>query len=79
MGKFRSLTLAVLFGAFSGTLAIVVQLGATAIMGVTLTGETLLSAVFGGIGVFAVGVLTVLFVWPRIGFDPFDSHTHKPT
>jgi hypothetical protein len=79
MGKTRHITLAVLFGAFTGLVAMVVQLIAMAIMGTSLTGETLVSAPVGGASVFVVSFLTVLFVWPRIGFEPFDSHPHKPS
>ncbi len=79
MGKIRHLKLAVLFGAFAGIVAMVVQVGATAILGISMTRETLVSAALGGVGVFVVSFLTVLFVWPRIGFDPFDSHTHETT
>lgn len=79
MGKTRHITLAVLFGAFTALVALVVQLLATAIMGTSLTRETLLGAAIGSACIFVVSVLTVLFVWPRIGFEPFDSHTHKPT
>ncbi len=79
MGKIRHLTLAVLFGAFAGIVAIVVQVAATAILGISMTRETLVSAAVGGVGVFVVSLLTVLFVWPRIGFYPFDSRTHETT
>ncbi len=79
MGKIRHLKLAVLFGAFAGIVATVVQVGATAILGISMTRETLVSAAMGGVGVLVVSFLTVLFVWPRIGFDPFDSHTHETT
>lgn len=71
--------LAALFGAFSAIVATVVYLIITALMGTTIGGAVLLSAAFDGIAIFIVGFLTVLFVWPRIGFDPFDSHPRKTT
>ncbi len=78
MRKPRYLVLAVLYGAFSAVVATLVSVLAAALMGTSMTGQTLISALIVGIGVFVVGVLTVLFVWPRIGFDPFDSHPHEP-
>jgi hypothetical protein len=79
MGKGRQVTLAVLFGAFTGILAMVVQLMALALMGTSVTGEALVSAASGGAVVCMVSALTVLFVWPRIGFVPFDAHPRKPS
>lgn len=79
MGKTRHITLAALFGAFTAIVAMVTQIIVTAIISTSLTGETLVSAAFGGAAVFVVSFLTVLFVWPRIGFEPFDSHTHETT
>jgi uncharacterized membrane protein YdbT with pleckstrin-like domain len=79
MGRTRHITLAVLFGAFTAIVAMVVQISVTAIMGTSVTRETLISAAVGGALIFVVSFLTVLFVWPRIGFEPFDSHMHEPT
>lgn len=79
MGKTRHVRLAVLFGVFTAVVGMVTQFIVAAIMGASLTGETLVSAVVGGACLFVVSFLTVLFVWPRIGFDPFDSHTHETT
>jgi hypothetical protein len=79
MGKGRQVTLAVLFGAFTALVAMVTQIIVTALMGTSVTGETLVSAAFGGAAVFVVSFLTVLFVWPRIGFVPFDPPVHKPS
>jgi len=72
MGKTRHITLGVLFGAFTGIVAMVVQIMSMALMGKAVTSETLVSAAWGGASVFVVSFLTVLFVWPRIGFKPFD-------
>lgn len=79
MDKTRHIKLAVLFGAFTALVAVVVQLGALALMRTSISAETLVSAGVSGTCIFVVSCLTVLFVWPRIGFDPFDSHTHEPT
>lgn len=79
MGKIRHVKLAVLFGVFTAVVGMVTQLFVTAIMGASLTGETLVSAAVGGACMFVVSFLTVLFVWPRIGFEPFDSHTRETT
>ena len=79
MDKSRYIALAVLFGAFTAIVAMVVQIIATALMGTSITAGTFLSAAVSGAFIFVVSFLTVLFVWPRIGFDPFDSHTHDPT
>jgi hypothetical protein len=79
MGKTRPITLAALFGAFTAMVAMVTQIIVTAIMGTAVTSETLVAAVIGGAGVFIVSFLTVLFVWPRIAFEPFESHTHETT
>jgi hypothetical protein len=79
MDKTRYIALAGLFGAFTAVVGMVVQLIAITFMGTSLTGKTLISAVVSGACMFAVSFLTVLFVWPRIGFDPFDSHTHEPS
>jgi hypothetical protein len=79
MGKTRHFTLAALFGAFTAMVAMVTQIIVMAIMGTPVTSDTLVAAVVGGATVFVVSVLTVLFVWPRIGFEPFDSHTHETT
>ena len=79
MDKRRHITLAVLFGAFTALVAVVVQIVALALMGTSITAETLVSAVVSGACIFVVSCVTVLFVWPRIGFDPFDSRTHDPT
>lgn len=79
MHKTRHIRLAVLFGAFTAIVAMVVQLIALVLMGVSVTTATFISAAVGGVCIFVVSFLTVIFVWPRIGFDPFDSHTHEPT
>jgi hypothetical protein len=79
MDKTRQITLGALFGAFTGIVAMVVQVMSMALMGTAVTGETVFSAAWGGASVFVVSFLTVLFVWPRIGFKPFDSHTHETT
>lgn len=79
MGKARYVKLAVLFGAFTAVVGIVTQLLVAAIMGTSLTSDTLVSAAVGGACLFVVSFLTVLFVWPRIGFDPFGSHPHETT
>ncbi len=79
MGKTRHITLAALFGAFTAMVAMVTQIIVTAIMGTAVTSETLVAAAIGGAAVFVVSFLTVLFVWPRIGYEPFDSHTHETT
>jgi hypothetical protein len=81
MDKTKHVTLAVLFGAFTALVAVVVQIVAMALMGtsISITAHTLISAAVSGACIFVVSCLTVLFVWPRIGFDPFDSHTHEPT
>lgn len=79
MGKTRYIKLAVLFGIFTAVVGMVTQLIVTSIMGASLTGEILVSAAVGGACMFVVSFLTVLFVWPRIGFEPFDHHTHETT
>ena len=79
MGKARYVKLAALFGAFTAVVGMVTQLIVSAIMGTSLTSEALVSAAVGGACLFVVSVLTVLFVWPRIGFDPFGSHPHETT
>ncbi len=79
MGKTRHITLAALFGAVTSMVAMVTQIIVTAIMGTSVTSETLVAAAIGGAAIFVVSFLTVLFVWPRIGFEPFDSHTHEAT
>ncbi len=79
MGKTRHIQLALLFGAFTAIVAMVVQLIALAIMDASLTHETFISAAVGGACIFVASFLTVLFVWPRIGFVPFDSHPHTPS
>ena len=79
MGKTRHFTLAALFGAFTAMVAMATQIIVTAIMGTAVSSETLVAAAIGGVAVFVVSFLTVLFVWPRIGFEPFDSHTHETT
>jgi hypothetical protein len=75
----RHIQLAVLFGAFTALVAMVVQIVALALMGTSVTAETLISGAVSGACIFVVSFLTVLFVWPRIGFDPFASHTHELT
>lgn len=79
MDKTRHITLAGLFGAFTAIVAMIVQIIAAVFMGTSVTTKTLISAAVSGACIFVVSCLTVLFVWPRIGFDPFDSHTHEPT
>lgn len=79
MDKTRHLTLAVLFGAFTAFVGMVVQGVALAFMGASITRDVVISVAVGGACIFVVSCLTVLFVWPRIGFDPFDSHTHEST
>ncbi len=79
MDKTRHITLAVVFGAFTAVVAMVVQFGVMALLDTSITAHSLISAAVGGACIFIVSFLTVLFVWPRIGFDPFDSHTHEPT
>jgi hypothetical protein len=79
MDKTRHIKLAVLFGSSTAIVAMVVQISAMALMGTSITSEVLISAAVGGGCIFVVSFLTVLFVWPRIGFEPFDSHTHEPT
>jgi F0F1-type ATP synthase assembly protein I len=71
--KTRHIKLALLFGAFTALVAVVVQIIAMAIMDAPVTHDTFVSAAVGGACIFVVSVLTVLFVWPRIGFEPFDS------
>jgi hypothetical protein len=75
----RHLQLAALVGAFTALVALVVQLVATALMGTAVTADTLVSAAVSGACIFVVSGLTVLFVWPRIGFAPFASHRHEPS
>ena len=79
MDKTRYIALAGLFGAFTAIVGMLVQLIAITLLGTSLTAKTLITAAVSGACMFVVSFLTVLFVWPRIGFDPFDSHTHEPT
>jgi hypothetical protein len=79
MDKSRYITLAGLFGAFTAIVAMIVQLIAMVLMGTAVTTNTLSSAAVSGACIFVTSFLTVLFLWPRIGFDPFGSHTHEPT
>lgn len=78
MHRTRYIKLAAVFGAFTAIVAMVVQVIAMVLMGTLVTAETLIAAAVNGVCIFVVSFLTVLFVWPRIGFDPFDSHTHEP-
>ncbi len=79
MSRGRHLKLAALFGGLAGIVAMAVQIIATAIMRTSVTRETVVAAAIGGVAVFVISFLTVLFVWPRIGFEPFDSHTDTTT
>jgi hypothetical protein len=79
MHRTRHIKLAVVFGAFTAIVGMVVQIIAIALMGTLVTAETLRAAVVSGACMFVVSFLTVLFIWPRIGFDPFESHTHERT
>ena len=79
MHKNRHIKLAVLFGAYSAILVMLVSIGSTALMGTSVSGNIFWSAVFDGAIFFIISCLTVLFVWPRIGFEPLDSHTHETT
>jgi hypothetical protein len=79
MHKTRQIKLAVLFGAYSAIVAMLVQIVATALMGTIVSGKTFLSMGIDGAVFFIVSFLTVLFVWPRIGFEPLDSHRHEST
>jgi CBS domain containing-hemolysin-like protein len=79
MHKTRHIKLAVLFGAYSAILVMLVSIAATALMGTSVSGKTLLSAAIDGAVFFIVSFLTVLFVWPRIGFEPLDFQRHEHT
>jgi hypothetical protein len=79
MHRTRYIKLAVAFGAFVTIVGMVVQIIAMALMGTLVTAEILISAAVSGACMFVVSFLTVLFIWPRIGFDPFESHTHERT
>ncbi len=77
MHKTRHVKLALLFGLYSALVATIVSIVAAVILGIPIGDKALISAASSGVGVFVVGFLTVLFVWPRIGFDPFDSRRHE--
>jgi hypothetical protein len=79
MSKTRHIRLAAVFGGIAGIVAMCVQILVMALTGTAVTRELLVDAAVGGAGVFVVSILTVLFVWPRIGFEPFDSHPHETT
>ncbi len=79
MGKTSYIKLALVFGAFTAIVAMVVQIIAMAIMDAFLTHETFISAAVGGACIFVASFLTVVLVWPRIGFEPFAPNTHEPT
>jgi hypothetical protein len=79
MDKTRHIKVALLFGAFTAIIAMVVQIIAMAMIDASVTSKTFIAAAVDGACIFVASFLTVLFVWPRIGFVPFDSHPHTPS
>ena len=71
MNKTHPAWLAIAYGIYSAVTVTFVFLIATALINHGINQQALIEAMVNALLFFIIGVLTVRFVWPRIGFRPF--------